>query len=108
MSALRIGFIGLGVMGTPMATHLAKAGHTLTLLDAEPGRAEALASTLGAPHTAVRKPREVGERSDVVITMLPNGQVVQSVALGDDGLVHGMAAGSLLLAALRVWFQRTR
>jgi 3-hydroxyisobutyrate dehydrogenase len=97
MSALNIGFIGLGVMGSPMATHLAKAGHHLTLLDAEPGRAESLASTLGPPHTAVRTPREVGARSDVVITMLPNGQVVQSVALGEEGLIHGLSKGSLLL-----------
>lgn len=91
----RIGFIGLGVMGEPMATHLARAGHALTLLDARAARTRTLARRLGAH--AARTPREVGERSDLVVTMLPHGGVVQQVALGDDGLLHGMARGTLLV-----------
>ncbi len=96
-STWRVGFVGLGVMGAPMVTHLARAGCAVTLHDAKPSIARTLAKTLGPNATAVTTPREVGERSDIVITMLPNGEVVQAVALGDDGLIHGMAPGSLLL-----------
>ncbi|MFD0668302.1 NAD(P)-dependent oxidoreductase [Ramlibacter sp. MAHUQ-53] len=92
-----IGFIGLGVMGAPMATHLARAGHRLTLLDAQEGVARDLAARLGAPAQAVRTPREVAQHSDVIITMLPNGQVVQQVVLGEEGVLHGLRPGALLL-----------
>lgn len=97
MTSLNIGFVGLGIMGSHMAGHLAQAGHSLTLLDAAPDTAECLAQKLGAAARVARTPREVGEASDIVVTMLPNGEVVQKVALGPDGLIHGMKAGSLLL-----------
>jgi len=97
MAALKIGFIGLGVMGAPMAGHLARAGHTLTLLDAREGVADALAARLGGGARACATPRDVGQASDIVITMLPDGEAVREVALGTDGLVHGMQPGSLLL-----------
>lgn len=97
--ALSLGFIGLGVMGAPMAGHLARAGHRLALLDADAARTRAVACELGA--TAMQTPAEVAAHSDIVITMLPNGGVVQQVALGtpgrDDGLVHGLKPGALLL-----------
>ena len=96
-NGLNVGFIGLGVMGSPMATHLARAGHRMTLADANFATAETLAKTLGGDALAVRTPHEVAERSDVVITMLPNGQVVKQVALGDDGLLSGWRPGTLLL-----------
>jgi len=92
---LDIGFIGLGVMGAPMAGHLARAGHRLTLLDAHAETARQLAATLGA--TAVATPAEVATRSRIVITMLPDGQVVQQVALGEQGLLQGLQPGTLLL-----------
>lgn len=92
-----IGFIGLGVMGSPMATHLAKAGHRLTLLDARADVARDLAATLGQGASAAATPREVAQRSDVVITMLPNGHVVQEVVTGRDGVVHGLRPGALVL-----------
>jgi 3-hydroxyisobutyrate dehydrogenase-like beta-hydroxyacid dehydrogenase len=92
-----IGFIGLGVMGAPMAGHLARAGHRLTVLDASEQTTREVAQSLGGASHAARTPREVAERSEVVITMLPNGEVVQKVALGDDGLVHGMAPGKIVL-----------
>jgi 3-hydroxyisobutyrate dehydrogenase len=97
MPAIDIGFIGLGVMGAPMATHLARAGHRLTLLDLDAATATELADTLGQPARVATTAREVAQASDIVITMLPNGQVVQQVALGDDGLVHGWRPGALLL-----------
>lgn len=94
---MNIGFIGLGVMGAPMATHLARAGHTLTLLDVNASVARDLAATLGNGALAVKTPREVAERSDVIITMLPNGHVVQQVVLGDDGILQGVRPGTVLL-----------
>ena len=93
--ALAIGFIGLGVMGAPMAGHLARAGHSLTLLDANADTARDLAATLGAK--AATTPAEVAARSDIVITMLPNGSVVQQVALGEQGLLQALRPGALLL-----------
>ncbi len=90
-----IGFIGLGVMGAPMATHLAKAGHRLTLLDVNTAAARDLAASIGGQ--AVATPAAVAAASEVIITMLPNGQVVQQVALGADGLLHGLRPGALLL-----------
>ncbi|MGQ3179025.1 MAG: NAD(P)-dependent oxidoreductase, partial [Blastomonas fulva] len=92
-----MGFIGLGVMGSPMATHLAHAGHRLTLNDANLEAARELARTLGGEAVAVATPREVAARSDIVITMLPNGEVVQAVALGENGLLAGWRPGTLLL-----------
>lgn len=90
-----IGFIGLGVMGAPMAAHLARAGHRLTLLDANGAAARDLAATLGGH--AVATPAEVAAASEVIVTMLPNGAVVQQVALGEHGLVHGLREGAILL-----------
>lgn len=77
-----IGFIGLGVMGVPMVTHLHQAGYHVTLHDLNAATARQLAKALGGHARSVGSPRAVAERSDIVITMLPNGQVVQNVALG--------------------------
>ncbi len=93
-----LGFAGLGVMGRPMAGHLAAAGHAMTLYDVAPGLAQSVASTLAdrGAHVAAT-PAELAARSDVVITMVPNGAVVQELACGDDGLLRGFRPGSLLL-----------
>lgn len=90
-----IGFIGLGVMGAPMATHLARAGHQLTLLDLDTAATQRLAAEIGGKAAAT--PRAVAQASEVVITMLPNGEVVQQVALGPEGIVHGLRPGALVL-----------
>lgn len=97
MQPLDIGFIGLGVMGAPMATHLARAGHRLTLHDADAAVAHGLASELGGAAQAADTPAALAARCDIVITMLPNGQVVQQVALGEQGLIHGLKPGALVL-----------
>lgn len=94
---LSIGFIGLGVMGAPMAGHLATAGHRLTLLDADAAVATALAARLGAGARVAATPADVAAHCDTIITMLPHGGAVQQVALGDAGLVHGLRPGALLL-----------
>ncbi|MFO1325881.1 MAG: NAD(P)-dependent oxidoreductase [Rubrivivax sp.] len=90
-----IGFIGLGVMGTPMASHLARAGHRLTVLDLDRALVDALVRDQGA--RAAATPAEVAAASEVVITMLPDGHVVQRVVGGDRGVAAGLRAGTLLL-----------
>jgi 3-hydroxyisobutyrate dehydrogenase len=93
---IRIGFIGLGVMGTPMAGHLANAGHTLTVLDIDRARVDAL-STKHANVTGADNPAAVAANADIVITMLPNGEYVRDVALGPEGLIQGFSGGELLI-----------
>ncbi len=92
----RIGFIGIGVMGFPMAGHLARAGYTLAVHDIDRLKTQALA----AEHPGVviaESPRAVAELSDIVITMLPSGSYVREVALGASGIIAGLHAGGLLL-----------
>lgn len=93
----RIGFVGLGNMGAPMAGHLARAGHGLVLYDARRAAAEALASETVQ---VAESPRALGAACGVVITMLPDSEVVRAVVLGaggDDGLVHGLASGATVI-----------
>jgi 3-hydroxyisobutyrate dehydrogenase len=91
-----LGFVGLGVMGRPMASHLAAAGHAMTLYDVAPGLAAEVAAGLAGAHAA-RTPAELAARSDIVVTMVPNGAVVQGLVAADDGLLRGLRRGSLLL-----------
>jgi 3-hydroxyisobutyrate dehydrogenase len=96
MNMPRIGFIGVGVMGAPMAGHLAKARYPLTIHDIDRTRADLLASE----HEGVaveESPRALAESSDIVITMLPSGSYVRDVVLGDSGIVCGLRKGGLLL-----------
>jgi 3-hydroxyisobutyrate dehydrogenase len=91
-----VGFIGLGVMGEPMAGHLAHAGHRLALHDRSAGLAERIAATLEGA-TAARTPAELARGCDIVITMVPNGEVVRELIDGPDGLLDGLRPGALLL-----------
>jgi 3-hydroxyisobutyrate dehydrogenase len=93
---MRIGFIGLGVMGGAMAGHLAKGGHTLTLYDIAPAAAKKVARRHNGAR-AVRTPREVAEASEVVFTMLPEGTAVLECAFGPEGLAAGFKPGSILV-----------
>ena len=91
-----IGFVGLGVMGRPMASHLAAAGYAMTLYDVVPGLAPDLAATLAGAYAA-STPAELAARTDIVVTMVPNGAVVQALVEGEDGLLRGLRPGALLL-----------
>jgi 3-hydroxyisobutyrate dehydrogenase len=96
MKKTRIGFVGMGIMGVPMASHLSLAGYALTVYDNQVAAAEQAAREV--PGAAVgRSPAEVAAGSDIVITMVPNGRVVREVALGDNGLIHGFRKGALLV-----------
>ncbi len=92
--AERIGFIGLGLMGRPMAHHLLNAGYSLTVFNRSRPAIDELAS---AGARSADSPREVAEQSDVVITMLPDGSDVESVVMGTNGLQAGARAGMLLV-----------
>ena len=88
-----VGFIGLGIMGRPMAKNLLKAGHPLVVHSRSQGPVQEL---VGAGAKAASTPKEVAAQSDVVITMLPNSPDVELVALGRDGLIEGIKRGQLL------------
>jgi 3-hydroxyisobutyrate dehydrogenase-like beta-hydroxyacid dehydrogenase len=86
LSNLVIGFIGLGRMGTPMATRLLDAGYTLVVADSAPAARDALVHRGARPAST---PRDVADQADLVLVSLPTPQVVNAVALGKDGAVHG-------------------
>lgn len=91
----RIGFVGLGNMGAPMAGHLAAAGFQLLAADANPAALERFCSAVRC--TPVRSLAELGRSCRVVITMLPDGAAVREVLLGTDGVAAGLAPGSVVL-----------
>jgi 3-hydroxyisobutyrate dehydrogenase len=96
MDKPRIGFIGIGVMGAPMAGHLADSGYALAVHDIDRSKADRLA----AEHKGIvvsESPRAVGERADIVITMLPSGAYVREVVSGSSGVCAGLHPGGLLL-----------
>jgi 2-hydroxy-3-oxopropionate reductase len=94
MGEERIGFIGLGVMGEPMARNLVDAGYSLVVHSRSPEPVEALAE---AGAETASGPREVAEKADVVITMLPDSPAVETVVLGEDGVLAGASEGDLLI-----------
>ncbi|BBU29458.1 3-hydroxyisobutyrate dehydrogenase [Burkholderia sp. THE68] len=87
---MKIGFVGLGHMGGPMAANLLKAGHAVTAFDLVPAALDA-AKAAGA--TLAASPRAAAEGAEVVITMLPAAQHVKAVYLNDDGVLAGVAKG---------------
>jgi len=90
----RIGFIGLGIMGKPMAARLVRAGFPVVVYNRSAAAAEELASE-GAETAG--SPREVAERSDIVVTMLPDSPDVEAVMLGEDGVLAGATEGMLVI-----------
>jgi 2-hydroxy-3-oxopropionate reductase len=90
----RIGFIGLGIMGKPMARNLLKAGYPLVVHNRSRGAVDELASEGATP---VSSPKEVAEKSDVVITMLPDSPDVELVVLGREGVIEGGRPGMLFI-----------
>jgi 3-hydroxyisobutyrate dehydrogenase-like beta-hydroxyacid dehydrogenase len=90
---MNVGFIGLGVMGGRMASNLQAAGHALVVHDV---KREAAAPHLAAGAAWKDSPRAVAEAAEVVFTSLPGPPEVEQVALGPDGLLEGVRAGSVL------------
>jgi 2-hydroxy-3-oxopropionate reductase len=92
--AENIGFIGLGVMGKPMAKHLLAAGHRVVVHNRSRGAVDEL---VAAGATAASSPAEVARASTVVITMLPDTPDVERVLTGTDGVLSGLQKGSIVV-----------
>src|SRR5690348_11911887 len=90
----RVGFVGLGIMGQPMARNALKAGFPLTVTNRTLSRAAPLEAD-GA--TVVKTPREVAARSDIVVTMVTNAPDVEAVTFGPEGIASGAGAGLLAI-----------
>ena len=94
MSQNHIGFIGLGIMGKPMARNLLKEGHVLTIYNRSRAAMDELSREGAQP---VTNAKEAAERSDIVITMLPDSPDVELVYGGEQGIFAGAKSGSLLI-----------
>jgi 2-hydroxy-3-oxopropionate reductase len=90
----RIGFIGLGIMGKPMAKNLLKKGYELVVCDIRPEPVQELVAAGAKPATTSR---EVAAQSEVIITMLPNSPEVKEAVLGKGGVIEGIRPGSILV-----------
>jgi 3-hydroxyisobutyrate dehydrogenase len=90
----RIGFLGLGIMGSRMAARVARAGFPLTVWTHTPGKAVAWAAA-HEPAVAVDTPAEVARSSDIVVSMVVDGDQVSSVLLGEHGVASAAAPGLL-------------
>jgi len=91
---MKIGFIGLGVMGNPMAQHLLNGGHEVSVW----ARREASATEIVAAGAKYRaSPAELARHAEVVFTMITASHDVEQVVLGENGLVHGLAKGSVVV-----------
>ena len=89
---MKVGFIGLGTMGSSMAYNTLQGGHELVVHDIQ---RESATRHLEAGATWADTPRQVAEASDIVFTSLPGPTEVEAVALGEDGLLSGMSAGKV-------------
>jgi len=102
---MHVGFIGLGVMGRPMALHLLKAGHSLAVYARRP---EAAAPLAAAGATLASSPSELAARSDVVMTNVTATVDVEEVLLGANGVVHGARPGTIVIDFSTISPQATR
>src|SRR5215470_16141011 len=89
---MRIGFIGLGMMGHHMVANLQKAGHDLVVHDVRP---DAGADALSRGALWADTPADVARQAGIVLTSLPGPKEVEQVALGDDGILAGAGPGSI-------------
>lgn len=91
---MNLGFIGLGVMGRPMALNLMKGGHEMGVYARRPESAEPLMAA-GAQYHAT--PAELAAHADVVFTIVTNSRDVEEVVLGNNGVIHGAKRGSVVV-----------
>ena len=90
---MKIGFIGLGIMGKPMSKNLLKAGHELIVCDVNRG---AVDEVVAAGAKSAVTPRDIAEQVELIITMLPNSPEVKQVVLGPGGILEGARAGLIV------------
>jgi 2-hydroxy-3-oxopropionate reductase len=101
----KIGFIGLGIMGRPMALNLRQAGYALWVHARRPEMMQPLTQ---AGATACTSPKAVAEQTDIIITMVSDTPDVEQVILGDNGLIHGASAGNLVIDMSSIAASTTR
>ncbi|MET4577585.1 NAD(P)-dependent oxidoreductase [Ottowia thiooxydans] len=94
-----VAFLGLGVMGAPMAGHLAKAGHTVTVYNRSPAKSEAFCAQLASTGKVTRAdtPAQAASQADIVFCCVGNDDDLRSVVLGDTGAFAGMKPGALFV-----------
>ncbi len=91
---MKLGFIGLGIMGKPMAKNLLKAGHELVVYDIVTKNVE---DVVQAGAVAANSGKEVAQQCKIVITMLPNSPHVKTAVMGDNGILEGAVEGSIIV-----------
>lgn len=91
----KVAFLGLGVMGSPMAGHLALAGHAVTVYNRTAAKAQAWAGEFGGRHAAT--PRQAVKDADIVLACVGNDDDLRSITLGADGAFAGMKAGAIFV-----------
>lgn len=91
---MKVGFIGLGIMGKPMCKNLLKAGYDLVVMDKNQS---VVAEIVAAGAKVANTPKEVAEQADVIITMLPNSPHVKEVVLGENGIIEGAKPGAVVV-----------
>ena len=94
-AARRVAFLGLGTMGYPMAAHLLRAGHRVTVYNRTAAKAQRWVAEHGGAHAAT--PREAAAGAAVVLACVGNDDDLRSVVLGDDGALAGMAPGAVFV-----------
>src|SRR5215211_4796172 len=92
---MKLGFIGLGTMGAPMAGHLARAGHEVTVYNRTRSKAETWVARFGG--RAAATPREAARGAQIVFSCVGNDDDVRAIATGPDGAFHGMEPGAVFV-----------
>lgn len=90
----KLGFLGLGIMGMPMARHLIEAGHDVALWSKDPSKPRRLAE--GGKATACATPREVAEHSECIFYCVGNSPMSREVSIGEHGLIEGVRQGTIV------------
>jgi 2-hydroxy-3-oxopropionate reductase len=93
MSKLKLGFVGLGIMGAPMAGHLVNAGHDVFIHTRSKVPEELIKSTA----IVCESPEDVASKADIIITMVPDTPDVEKVLFGDNGIASGLSKGKIVI-----------
>lgn len=91
---MKVGFIGLGIMGKPMSKNMLKAGYDLVVMDHQQAPVDEL---VAAGAASAGSPKAVAEQTEIIITMLPNSPHVKEVVLGENGIIEGAKPGTVVI-----------
>lgn len=90
----KVGFIGVGLIGTPMARHVLQAGYSLVIYDVRPSQMDSLVKEGAEAATA---PQDVAARCKIILLSLPNSSIVEEVCLGKDGIIQGVQPDTVVV-----------